>query len=184
MLISAVQLHTHTHTHTHIYSFSYSFLLRFPKGVEYSSLCFSAWLCCLTTLCSTLHPLIPSAQSLPPQPPLPLGNHKSVLCLWVCFYFTDRFYLCHILNSTCKWYHMVFVFLWLTWLSVITSKSIHILQIIHLGHYHSCHNNRNQGDHFPPFLLSPFHFLKNISLPIPTSKLLTNIVKNLTYAFF
>ena len=79
---------------------------------------------------------------------------------------------------------MVFVFLWLTWLSVITSKSIHILQIIHLGHYHSCHNNRNQGDHFPPFLLSPFHFLKNISLPIPTSKLLTNIVKNLTYAFF
>ena len=34
--------------------------------------------------------------------------------------------MCHLLDSTCKWYHMVFVFLFLTSLSMIISTCIHV----------------------------------------------------------
>ena len=44
----------------------------------------------------------------------------------VYFCFIDRFSLCCSLDSTYKWYHMVFVFrLWLTSFSMIISRSIH-----------------------------------------------------------
>ena len=35
--------------------------------------------------------------------------------------------LCHILDSTYKWYHMVFVFVWLISFSMIISRPIHVL---------------------------------------------------------
>ena len=37
-------------------------------------------------------------------------------------------HLCHVLDSTCKWYHMVFVSSWLISFSRITSKSIHVAE--------------------------------------------------------
>ena len=51
--------------------------------------------------------------SLPPTAiPLPFGNHKfiSIICLWVYFYFVHRFICIVFLDSTCKWYHAIFVF--------------------------------------------------------------------------
>jgi len=40
---------------------------------------------------NSLHLLIPDFQSFPPLTPSPLGNHKSVLYVWVCFCFVGRF---------------------------------------------------------------------------------------------
>ena len=62
--------------------------------------------------------LISNSQSLPPPPQV------SSLFLWVCFCFMDKF-VCHILVSIYRWYHMIFVFHSLTSLNMITSRSIH-----------------------------------------------------------
>ena len=42
------------------------------------------------------------------------------------FLFCRKVHLCHILDSRCKRYHMVFVFLFLTSLSMRVSSSIHV----------------------------------------------------------
>ena len=70
---------------------------------------------------SRLHQLIPNSQSIPLLPLLSCVNHKSIL--YVCL-----FHLCHVLDSTYKWYHIVFLFLTLH--SMIISRSIHILQVV------------------------------------------------------
>ena len=49
---------------------------------------------------SLLHPLATTSLFSP-------SMSLSLFCLWV--------HLCHILDSTCKWYHMVFVILFLTY---------------------------------------------------------------------
>ena len=51
-----------------------------------------------------------------PSPPAP-GNHHSTLCF--CKF--------SILDSTCKWDHAVFVFVWLISLSVMPSRFIHVV---------------------------------------------------------
>ena len=59
--------------------------------------------------CNSLHLLTLSSQSIPFPPPFLLAKTQVLsLCLWVCFcfFFIDRFPLCHILDSTYKWYHM------------------------------------------------------------------------------
>ena len=62
---------------------------------------------------------IPSSQSFP-FPALLLGNHKIVvyICESVDTFFHRYIDLCHILDSTYKCYHMVFVFLFLTSLDI------------------------------------------------------------------
>ena len=62
---------------------------------------------------NSLHPLTPSSQSLP-LPPSPPGSHKSILQVHD-FLFCGKVHLCLILDSRYKWYHMVFVFLFLTY---------------------------------------------------------------------
>ena len=58
-------------------------------------------------------PLLPlNSQSIPPPPTLTLGSHQSVLSVSL-FLFHRYVDLCHVLDSTCKWYHMVFVFFFL-----------------------------------------------------------------------
>jgi len=42
-------------------------------------------------ICNSLHLLILDSQSFSLPLPFPLGNHKSVLCLWVCFCSVDMF---------------------------------------------------------------------------------------------
>ena len=69
---------------------------------------------------------VPSFQSSPP--PLPLGYHKSVLCLWVCFCFVDKF-ICVIFQiphiNDIIWY--LSLSFWLVSLSMIISMSIHVV---------------------------------------------------------
>ena len=74
-----------------------------------------------------IHPIYEFAFANPsPCPPSPLATtslfSKSVSLFMFCRYAN----LCHVLDSTYKWHHMVFVFLFLTWLSVIISRSIHV----------------------------------------------------------
>ena len=56
--------------------------------------------------------------------PLPSDNHQFSLCV---FEFVSVLFVCLFcsLDSTCKWNHMVLVFLWLISLSIIPSRSIH-----------------------------------------------------------
>ena len=61
----------------------------------------------------------PPVKSHPIFSPIPAGKHKSVFYIFSCFivflYFIDRYvHLCLILDSTYKWYNMIFVFLWVT----------------------------------------------------------------------
>ena len=67
-------------SYTHIYIlFHILFYYSLSQDIEYSSLCWTVGHCCLSILyiivCILL---ISNSQSIPP-PPLPLGNHKSVL---------------------------------------------------------------------------------------------------------
>ena len=48
------------------------------------------------------------------------------LYLWVCFFFCYSSTLLYFSDSTYKWYHTVFVFLWLTSLGIMPSKTIHV----------------------------------------------------------
>ena len=55
----------------------------------------------------------------PPAPPPTAGDHQSVLCIYEFDFL--------LLDSTFKWYYMVFAFLCLTSLSLMPSNSIHIV---------------------------------------------------------
>ena len=61
-----------------------------------------------------------------PHPAYPLVTVKLFSMSVSLFLFHKQVYLYHFLESTYKWYHMVFVFLCLTSLSVIISMSIHV----------------------------------------------------------
>ena len=95
------------------------------QDIEYSSLCDTARPPCLyiqyiaVCICSSWTPIHPS--------PVGLGNHKSILYESVSVSYISSFKV-HILDSTYKWYHMVFVFLFLTWtsFSMIIFRSIHV----------------------------------------------------------
>ena len=69
---------------------------------------------------------IPISQFIPPYP-LSSGKHKivSYVCNSICF--IEKFICTFFLDSTYKWYHMVFVFVWLTSLSVGISRSIYVV---------------------------------------------------------
>ena len=56
--------------------------------------------------------------------PFASGNNQSVLYIWTWFLFCFVF-LSWFLDSTYKWDHTVFVFLWLISLSIMTSMSMH-----------------------------------------------------------
>ena len=92
--------------------FLYSFTLWFIPGdqIQFPVL-HSRTLLLIHSKCHSLHPLIPTpnSQSIPF---LPLGNHKSDLyvCEDVSIFF-KKVHLYHILDSTYKWYRMVFLFL-------------------------------------------------------------------------
>ena len=60
-------------------------------------------------------------------PPLPSDSTSFFLCIWVCFCFIMFAHLFVFLESTYKWNHTVFFFLWLISLSIIPSRSTHVV---------------------------------------------------------
>ena len=104
-----IHIYIHTYIHTHL-SFSHIILHHVPSQVTVAHRRISLL---IHSKCSNLHLLTPDSQSiLLPLPPL--GNHKSLLQVHE-FLFCGKVHLCHILDSIYKWYHMVFVFLFLTY---------------------------------------------------------------------
>ena len=65
---------------------------------------------------NSLHLPTPNPQPirLPPNPNL-LATTNLISMSASLFLFSRSFYLCHILDSICKWYHIVFAFLFLTY---------------------------------------------------------------------
>ena len=97
------------------------------QNIVYSSLCYTLGPCCLSILyiivcicpSQTPNPSLPHAPSpLATTSPFSMSVSLFLFCRWV--------HLCHILDSTYKWYHTVFVFLFLTSLSMKISRSIHV----------------------------------------------------------
>ena len=59
-----------------------------------------------------------------------LVSPSLFLHLWVCFFFVIVTSLLYFLDSICKWYHTVFVFLCLTYFTLhMLSRFIHVLQV-------------------------------------------------------
>ena len=56
------------------------------------------------------------------------GNLKFVLCIWDSIS-VNRFICTILLYSICKWYHMIFVFLYQTSFSMTISRFIHVAHI-------------------------------------------------------
>ena len=85
------------------------------------------WLC--MGLVALQHVKFPG-QGIKPMSPnwqvdsYPLYHHGSP-SLWVCLCLIHKSICVIFLDSTCKWCHMVFVFVWLTSLNMIISISVH-----------------------------------------------------------
>ena len=94
------------------------------QSIEQTSLCYTVGpyllpiLYIVVCICQSQSPTF----SLPPFPPC----NPKFLHLWLYFCFVNKFICTHFLDSTYKWYHMVFLFLWLTSLSLTISRSIHV----------------------------------------------------------
>ena len=90
---------------------------------------YTAGPCCLSILYIILwsaNPKLPAQP--PPHPHHPHGNHTSVPYVCASVSLWRWVHLCHTLDSTRKWYHMVFVFLFLTSPHMIISRSIHVAE--------------------------------------------------------
>ena len=119
-------------SYIYIHSFSYSFPLwfitrywkKFP-ALDSRTLLF------ICSLDKSFHIIIPNSQSIPL--PSPLGNYKSVLYVCESVSALQRSSFGSYFRLIYKWYHMVFGIiwnlpfsLWLTSLSIIISRSIHV----------------------------------------------------------
>ena len=112
-----------TQLHIYIHSLSHILFHHIPSQVtRHSSLCCTAGFHCLSTpnaIIFIYQPVTPSPSHYLPAPPWQSLFSMSLFlfCRWV--------HLCHILDSRYKWY-MVFVFLWMSSLSIKISSSIHV----------------------------------------------------------
>ena len=80
---------------------------------------YSRTLLFIHSICNSLRLLTPNSQSVPPRPPLPLGNHKSVLYVGDTFNWHERK-----LSRTYRHMHSTHEFLHvLAYLHVLTSSS-------------------------------------------------------------
>ena len=71
----------------------------------------------IRSIYKSLHLLTPTSQSVSPPAPSPLATTRLLSMFVDLFLFHG--YLCHILGCMCKWYHMVFVFLFSDLLHIV-----------------------------------------------------------------
>ena len=87
------------------------------QEIGYISLCcISRTLLFICSKCNSLHQLTPGSQFIPLPSHLPFGNHSLFSMSVSLFLICRSVHVCSILDSIYKWYHMVFVFLFLTYL--------------------------------------------------------------------
>ena len=107
--------------------FSDSFPYRLLQNIDYSSLFYTVEPCWLSFLYIVVCVYVNPKLLICPSPHFPFGNHKFVFYVYgsIFFFLVYRF-ICIIFlkDSTYKWY-MMFVFVWLTLLGMIISRSIH-----------------------------------------------------------
>ena len=112
-----------------LYIYVYVIIFRFfyivCYYILYTSLCYTLGLLSILyiVVCISINPKVLIYPSLP----FPFGNHKFVFCLWIYFYFVTKFISITFLDSTYKWYHIIFVFVWFTSLTMIISRSNHVI---------------------------------------------------------
>ena len=97
---------------------------RLLQNSEWHSLCYTVGPWRSSILHTEMYMSMPSSQCIPLPYLPPLKTISFFLCLWICFCFVNKFICIIFLDSMYKRYHMIFVFLWLTSLSVIISRSI------------------------------------------------------------
>ena len=105
-----------TQLYTYIHSFSYSFPVWFIPGYWiYFPVLYNKTLLFIHPICNNLHLL--TRLLVNPFPTLSSLWQLQVysLCPWL---FHRYVYLCHNLDSTNKWYHMLFFWLHLVWWSL------------------------------------------------------------------
>ena len=62
-----------------------------------------------------------------PSPPSPFGNYKFVFSVFLSLCFANKFtYIFFFLDFSHKWHYTLFLFLWLTSLSMKISVFIHV----------------------------------------------------------
>ena len=123
MYSKVIQLYIYIHVSI---LFQILFPFRLFQNIEQSFLCYTVGRCWLSILNIAVCTCLSQTPNPSPRPFAP-RNHKFVL--WVCFYFVNKFtciFFFFFLDSAYKWYHMIFVFVWLTSLSMIISGSIHV----------------------------------------------------------
>ena len=108
------------------------FHYRLLQDIEYSSLCYMGGPCCFLVLyVVVVYVNLKLLTYLFPQLPLsPLVSISCFQCLLVYFWFVNKL-ICifFFLDSTYKWYHMIFVFICLTSLNMIISSPSMLLQM-------------------------------------------------------
>ena len=103
----ATQLQTYMHSF-----FNILFHYDLSQEIGYSSLCYAAGSCCL----SILNGIVCLFQLQTPSPSLflpvlPFASTKVMSMSVRLFSVLRQVHLCHIVDFTCKWYHVVFFFL-------------------------------------------------------------------------
>ena len=108
---------SYMYIYMYIFFFSYYLLIRSIPRVQIQFLVLQSRTSLLiNSKCNSLYLPTANSPSMPLNPPpLPWQPQVCSLCLQVCFCFMDRFHLCHILDSTYRWYHIVFAFHFLTY---------------------------------------------------------------------
>ena len=87
-----------------------------------------ALLMIVTILCIMSHDLFYSFKFVPFEPPSPILPTSYPLPMYSLYLWALPFFV-FVLDSTCKWDHMVFVLLWLISLSIMPSSSSMLLQM-------------------------------------------------------
>ena len=111
------------YAHTHNYFSCFFSHYGLSQDTEYSFLCYIGGLCCLFILQIIVCICQPQTPSLPS--PHPLATITLFSMSVSLFLFCRQVHSSHILESTCKRYHMVFVFLFLAYFTQYDNLQVH-----------------------------------------------------------
>ena len=117
-------IHVCVHRHTYILFLILSSIMFYPKKLDIVPNYVHKTSLFIHSKCNHLYVLTPNSQSIPHPPPSPLAITSLFSMSVSLFLFCRQIHLHHILDSTYKWYYIVFVFLFLTSLSMRISSCI------------------------------------------------------------